>query len=74
VHYMTLALLAFFIGLSFLVATAQAQVLFAEAGLYSVRVLWAILVTAFTSLGVLCYDMSRPFGGAYHVAGAGETI
>ena len=68
-HYRTLELLAAGIAVSFLVATAQAEVLFAEAGLYSVRVLWTVLVTAFASLAVVCYDLSKPFGGAYHVAG-----
>lgn len=65
VHYVTLTLLAVAIVISFLVATAQSETIF----LYGlpVRVLWSVLITSFTALGTVCYDLSKPFGGAYHI-------
>jgi hypothetical protein len=65
VHYMTLSLLALSIGISFLVATDQAGFIF----LYGlpVKILWSVLAASLAALGVLCFDLSRPFGGAYHV-------
>lgn len=65
VHYLTLSLLALSIGISFLVATDQAGFIF----LYGlpVKILWSVLAGSLAALGVLCFDLSRPFGGAYHV-------
>jgi hypothetical protein len=65
VHYLTLSLLALSIGISFLVATDQAGFIF----LYGlpVKILWSVLAGSLAALGVLCYDLSRPFNGAYHV-------
>jgi hypothetical protein len=65
VHYLTLSLLALSIGISFLVATDQAGFIF----LYGlpVKILWSVLAGSFAALGVLCFDLSRPFGGAYQV-------
>jgi Protein of unknown function (DUF4239) len=65
VHYLTLALLASSIVISFLVATAQAEFIFLRG--MPVRVLWSVLITSFTALGVVCFDLAKPFGGAYHV-------
>lgn len=65
VHYQTLALLAASIVISFLVATAQAESIFLRG--MPVRVLWSVLITSFTALGVVCFDLAKPFGGAYHV-------
>lgn len=68
VHYATVTFLAVAICVSFLVATAQARVTFRDDGILSVRILWSVLMTAFSALGVLCYDLSSPFLGAYLVA------
>jgi len=65
VHYLTLGLLALSIGVAFLVATDGAEFIFLRG--LPVRILWSLLVTSFTALAVLCYDLSRPFGGAYRV-------
>lgn len=65
VHYQTLTLLAMSIVISFLVATAQAEFIFLRG--MPVRVLWTVLITSFTALGVVCFDLAKPFGGAYHV-------
>jgi hypothetical protein len=65
VHYLTLAVLALSIAVSYLVATAQDEVLFLEG--LPIRLLWAVLVTSFTALGMVCFDLAKPFGGAYHV-------
>lgn len=64
-HYATLALLAFAICISFLVATDQSISIFESL---QVRILWTILIGAFTSLAVVCYDLSSPFAGAYQVS------
>jgi Protein of unknown function (DUF4239) len=64
IHYLTLSILAFSISLSFLIATDQSLSIL---GSLQCRILWSILVGAFTSLGVLCYDLSSPFMGAYQV-------
>ena len=63
-HFLTLSILAFSISLSFLIATDQSLSIL---GSLQCRILWSILVGAFTSLGVLCYDLSSPFMGAYQV-------
>jgi Protein of unknown function (DUF4239) len=65
VHYQTLTLLALSIVVSFLVATAQAESIFLRG--MPVRVLWSVLLTSFTALGCVCFDLAKPFGGAYHV-------
>jgi len=65
VHYVTLTLLAISIGVAFLVATDEAEFIFLHG--LPVRILWTLLCTSFTTLAVLCYDLSRPFGGAYRV-------
>jgi hypothetical protein len=72
VHYGTLAFLAVSICVAFLVATAQAEVLFLEEGILSVRILWTVLITTFSALGVLCYDLLSPFIGSYLVTEANE--
>ena len=64
-HYVTLALLAMAICISFLVATDQSLVIFQSL---QVRILWTILIGSFTSLAVVCYDLSSPFVGAYQVS------
>ena len=63
-HYATLSLLALAICISFLVATDQSVMIFESL---QVRILWTILIGAFTSLAVVCYDLSSPFAGAYQV-------
>lgn len=67
VHYLTLSVLAISILVSFIVATAQGEVLFRNDGLQSIRILWSLLIMTFAALGVLCYDLSRPFGGSYKI-------
>ena len=67
VHYLTLSTLALSIGISFLVATDQAGFIFLQG--LPVKILWTVLAGSLAALGVLCYDLSRPFGGAYHVPG-----
>jgi hypothetical protein len=64
-HYATLSLLALAICISFLVATDQSLMIFESL---QVRILWTILIGAFTSLAVVCYDLSSPFVGAYQVS------
>jgi hypothetical protein len=63
-HYVTLSLLAMAICISFLVATDQSLLIFESL---QVRILWTILIGSFTSLAVVCYDLSSPFIGAYQV-------
>lgn len=65
VHYLTLSTLAFSIGIAFLVATDQAGFIFLHG--LPVKILWTVLAGSFAALGVLIYDLSLPFGGAYHV-------
>lgn len=64
-HYFTLALLAMGIVVSFLVATSQAEFLFLKG--LPIKILWSVLMTSFTALGVVCFDLASPFGGAYHI-------
>ena len=64
-HYTTLALLAMAICISFLVATDQSRRVMESL---PVKMLWSILIGAFTSLAVVCYDLSAPFVGAYRVS------
>ena len=61
-HYIALAFLALSICLSFLVATDQSRHILESM---QVRMLWSILIGSFTSLAVVCFDLSRPFAGAY---------
>ena len=61
-HYIALAFLALSICLSFLVATDQSLHILESM---QVRMLWSILIGSFTSLAVVCFDLSRPFAGAY---------
>jgi hypothetical protein len=70
-HYVTLSLLAMAICISFLVATDQSLVIFESL---QVRILWTILIGSFTSLAVVCYDLSSPFVGAYQVRIPGEIF
>jgi hypothetical protein len=63
-HYITLTVLALSICLSFLLATDQTLEII---GSLQVRILWTILVLAFTSLGIVLFDLSQPFVGAYHM-------
>jgi len=65
IHYITLALLATGIAISFLVATDEAEFIFLRG--LPVRILWTVLCTSFCALATLCFDLSRPFGGAYRV-------
>lgn len=65
IHYITLALLAIGIAISFLVATDEAEFIFLKG--LPVRILWTVLCTSFSALATLCFDLSRPFGGAYRV-------
>jgi hypothetical protein len=65
VHYLTLYLLAVSIGISFLVATDEADFIFLRG--LPVRILWSVLISSFTALGVVCYDLSTIFAGAYHI-------
>jgi hypothetical protein len=65
VHYLTLSLLAFGIGVSFLVATDEAEFIFLHG--LPVKILWTILISSFAALAVVLNDLARPFGGAYRV-------
>lgn len=64
-HYATLTVLALSIVISFLVATAQAEFIFLTG--LPVRLLWSVLMTSFTALGVVCLDLAQPFDGFYHI-------
>jgi hypothetical protein len=66
-HYVALGLLAACICASFLIATDQALHVLESI---PVRLLWSILIGAFSSLAVVCYDLASPFAGAYKVATA----
>ena len=61
-HYVALGLLGTAISISFLVATDQSMHILESL---QVRLLWSILIGSFTSLAVVCYDLSSPFAGAY---------
>ena len=65
VHWMTLGFLALGIAVAYLVAVDQQDFLLFDA--LQIKILWGVLIGGFTSLGILCYDLSRPFGGAYQV-------
>jgi Protein of unknown function (DUF4239) len=65
VHYLTLYLLAVSIGIAFLVATDEAEFIFLRG--LPVRILWTVLTTSFTALGVVLFDLSHAFAGAYQV-------
>jgi Protein of unknown function (DUF4239) len=65
VHYLTLSLLALSIIVAFLVATDEAEFIF--CGL-QVQLLWTVLITSFTALGVVCFDLSNAFVGEYSVS------
>ena len=65
VHYLTLGFLAIAIAISFLVATDEAEFIFLRG--LPVRILWTLLVTSFTALSVVCYDLSNAYTGAYHI-------
>ena len=64
-HYLTLALLVVSILVAFLVQTDESDFIFLHG--LQVRVLWSILVTCFSSLAVVCADLSDAFSGAYAV-------
>ena len=65
-HYLVLATLASSICLSFLLETNQKALIFlAETEL---RVLWTILIGAFSTLSAICYDLLHPFRGNYQVS------
>ena len=65
-HYLTLGLLVVSILIAFLVTTDEADYIFLHG--LQVRVLWSVLVTCFSSLAVVCVDLSDAFSGAYAVA------
>ena len=65
-HYMTLGLLMASILVAFLVTTDEADFIFLQG--LQVRVLWSVLVTCFSSLVVLCSDLSDAYSGAYTVS------
>lgn len=65
-HYLTLCLLVVSILVAFLVTTDEADFIFLQG--LQVRILWSVLVTCFSSLAVVCVDLSDAFSGAYAVA------
>lgn len=65
-HYLTLSLLVVSILIAFLVTTDEADFIFLQG--LQVRILWSVLVTCFSSLAVVCVDLSDAFSGAYAVA------
>ena len=64
-HYLTLCFMALSIMAAFLIATDQELNVLESI---PVRLLWSILVGSFSSLAVVCYDLSTPFAGVYKVA------
>lgn len=64
-HYMTLALLVTSILIAFLVTTDEAEFIFLSG--LQVRMLWSVLVTCFSSLAVVCADLTDAFSGNYAV-------
>jgi len=64
-HYLVLCTLASSICLSFLLETNQKALIFlADTEL---RVLWTILIGAFSALSAICYDLLHPFRGNYQI-------
>lgn len=64
-HFGILAILALSICVTFLMETNQEVLYFLNET--SIKVLWTMLIGTFTSLAVVCYDLSDPFRGSYQI-------
>lgn len=64
-HFGILAILASSICVTFLMETNQEVLYFLNET--SIKVLWTMLIGTFTSLAVVCYDLSDPFRGSYQI-------
>ncbi|KAL7561475.1 hypothetical protein ACA910_010989 [Epithemia clementina (nom. ined.)] len=64
VHYWILTSLAAFIAVIFLMETAGRDVLLFLAD-FQVRFMWTMLITVFTLIGCVVYDLESPFTGTY---------
>ncbi|GMI46081.1 hypothetical protein TrCOL_g2509 [Triparma columacea] len=65
-HYAILALLASSISSCFLLETDQEALVFLNA--VQLKILWSMLVGAFTALAVVITDLSDPFKGSYTIS------
>jgi hypothetical protein len=65
-HYLNLTMLALAICTIFLMETDQAVLKFLDA--FEIRTCWAILVGAFSMLGMVCYDLATPYSGIFRVS------
>ncbi|GMI05123.1 hypothetical protein TrVE_jg12258 [Triparma verrucosa] len=68
-HYGILSLLALSISSCFLLETDQEALAFLNA--LQLKILFTMLVGTFSSLAVVCVDLSDPFGGSYSI---GSTV
>ena len=68
-HYGILSLLALSISSCFLLETDQEALAFLNA--VQLKLLFTMLVGTFSSLAVVCFDLSDPFGGSYSI---GSTV
>mmetsp|Transcript_31764 Transcript_31764/g.48720 ORF Transcript_31764/g.48720 Transcript_31764/m.48720 type:complete len:514 (-) Transcript_31764:287-1828(-) len=64
-HYSILSVLAVSICTAFLMETNQELLIFLNA--IQLKLLWTMLISTFTALAVVCYDLSDPFRGSYQI-------
>lgn len=65
-HYFNLAMLAMAICTIFLMESDQAVLKLLDA--FEIRTCWAILIGAFSMLGMVCYDLTTPYSGIFRVS------
>jgi len=65
-HYVILSLLALSICIAFLMETNQSILIFLNA--IQLKILWTMLVSTSSALGVVCYDLLDPFQGSYQIS------
>jgi len=65
-HYTILTLLASSISSCFLLETDQEALVFLNA--VQLKILWTMLIGSFSSLAVVCIDLSDPYGGSYTIS------
>ena len=64
-HYLNLTMLAMAICTIFLMEVDRAVIQFVDT--MELRTCWAILVGAFSTLGIVCYDLTTPYSGIFRV-------
>ena len=65
VHYWNLASLAVFVAILFLLQVEQDVTLFLSS--IQVKFLWSMLISLYTLIGCVLYDLATPFSGTYRV-------